>query len=393
MSDKIVLMINSLTQGGAERIFVQLVNDFNSQGYKVTAAFLDEATFYKLPDSIETIYLVKGEKESGKVKKFFNLFKAAIRLRKYIKNNNISLVQSHLFRSNYINIIAKILGAGHKAHLVSAVSAKAKYPAGRFLSNLSRTMISFFYRRADLLIFKARAMEKEYINDFHLSNPSIVINNPINTNYVNKERLRTESAKFSFDISRKYIVSVGRFHPDKKQSDLVLAFSELNKTCRDYELIFLGDGPTKSEVEDLACEICAPGTVHFLGSVDNPFVYLNKASIYISTSISEGFPNALVEALCCEVPVISTDCMTGPREILAPGSGDIFLKDTIEVAEYGILVPINNVECLVDAICLLKNEGSDLYSVYKRKAPLRAQDFDSKVINIRYRNSLALGNQ
>ncbi|WP_319016516.1 glycosyltransferase [Aliarcobacter butzleri] len=89
----------------------------------------------------------------------------------------------------------------------------------------------------------------------------------------------------------------------------------------------------------------------------NPFSYISKADCFVFASNHEGFPNVLIEA--CELPIISTDCQSGPREILAPNSDISFqLENNIELAEYGILTPIKNVDKLQEVMNLMINDES-----------------------------------
>ena len=115
--------------------------------------------------------------------------------------------------------------------------------------------------------------------------------------------------------------------------------------------------------------------VYLLGKKENPFAYISKADCFVFASNHEGFPNVLVEALACGLPIISTDCQSGPREILAPDRDVNFqLKEEIELAEYGILTPIKNLDKLQEAMNLMINNES-LRKKYQDKAKQRANDF------------------
>ncbi len=128
--------------------------------------------------------------------------------------------------------------------------------------------------------------------------------------------------------------------------------------------------------------------VTFLGEQKNPFQYLANADCFIFTSNHEGFPNALMEALACGLPVISTDCLSGPREILAPNSNiHTQLKNKVEIAEYGILTPVNHEKCLIEAMNIMKN-NFELRKNYSKKALSRANDFNIDTIMPQYETIL-----
>ena len=112
---------------------------------------------------------------------------------------------------------------------------------------------------------------------------------------------------------------MARFSPEKDYETLIEAFKEVRKK-RDVNLLLLGDGPDRKKIvnkifeEDLSSSILAPGFIA------NPFSLMASASVFVLSSFEEGMPNALLQALCLGIPVVSTDCNFGPREILSNGS-------------------------------------------------------------------------
>ena len=153
-------------------------------------------------------------------------------------------------------------------------------------------------------------------------------------------------------------------------------------------LYIIGDGVLKNKLESLIQEYNLENRVFLLGRQENPYKYLSKADCFLFSSNYEGFPNVLLEALSCNLPIISTDCLSGPREILAPNSDLKFqLKDGIEFAKYGVLVPVNDVDKLKEAMNLMIAD-KDLRSRYKEKARQRAGDFDVKKIIKQYEDVL-----
>jgi N-acetylgalactosamine-N,N'-diacetylbacillosaminyl-diphospho-undecaprenol 4-alpha-N-acetylgalactosaminyltransferase len=128
--------------------------------------------------------------------------------------------------------------------------------------------------------------------------------------------------------------------------------------------------------------------VHFVGSQKNPFAYLNKSNLFVMASETEGFPNVLVEAMLCGIPVIASDCISGPREILAPTTNPLkhlSIGDHLELAKYGILTPVGDVQGLVLAIQHLLNEPEKAKQLADA-AYQRATDFSLKIIISRYQD-------
>ena len=387
---KIAFLINSLTNGGAERVLSTVVSSLKKEGYQVELICLEKDDFYSVDDSVKVTYLTQNNGKENFIKKFIMLLVLGYRLKKYIQKNNIEIVQSHLFRANYVNVFAKIFGSNHQVQLVSAVSALAKYGGSGISSKINLFLINSLYKYADLLIFKANAMRDEYLKFFNLETKSIIINNPIDIEKINLLKNDDKEVVFKFDKEKKYIVSMGRFHKDKRQIDLIEAFRIIEKKYNNLEILFLGDGEQRANLEELVREYKLSNKIHFLGSVKNPFYYLNNSYMYISTSTSEGFPNALLEAMCCGLPVISTDCKTGPREILDPkyDTQKGYLKKDLEVVKYGILIPENNLSKIKEAIEFYLDNNT--YNSFKIKVHQRVVEFSKDKIIEKYKKVLEI---
>ena len=132
------------------------------------------------------------------------------------------------------------------------------------------------------------------------------------------------------------LLAVGRLQVQKDFPMLIRAFAQVRQT-RPVRLLILGEGKQRPMLEELIKKLGLDGDVSLPGFVVNPFAYMSRASIFILSSRWEGLPTVLVEALCCGTPVISTDCPSGPREILQDG-------------QYGQLVPVGDVVALAHAI-------------------------------------------
>jgi N-acetylgalactosamine-N,N'-diacetylbacillosaminyl-diphospho-undecaprenol 4-alpha-N-acetylgalactosaminyltransferase len=127
-----------------------------------------------------------------------------------------------------------------------------------------------------------------------------------------------------------------------------------------------------------------------LGNRDNPFKYIKKSDVFVLASREEGFPNVLIEAMIFGVPVISTDCISGPREILAPKSDIEFqLKDSIEFAENGILYPVDDMNGLVEALDTLFHD-SGMRDRYVKKALEKSKEFSVDKIVEKYKGVLCV---
>src|SRR5699024_4123697 len=183
------------------------------------------------------------------------------------------------------------------------------------------------------------------------------------------------------------VITAGRLNEQKGHIHLLNAFSKVKKSVPNSQLVFLGEGKLEASLKESAKELGIHNNVHFLGFKRNPFKYIAQSKVFVMTSYYEGFPNALAEAMACKIPVISTDCQSGPREILAP---DI-TKGTIESKNnrFGILLPnitVYNKDKVENMIfnsikSLIVNEKYN--NDVAKKSYDRVNDFDiGRIINV-----------
>ena len=132
------------------------------------------------------------------------------------------------------------------------------------------------------------------------------------------------------------VLSAGRLVPQKDHSTLLMAFAEVVRS-RPARLIILGEGPDRERLTALARELGIADLADFPGFVHNPYSYMSRASVFALSSVTEGLPTVLIEAMACGTPVVSTDCPSGPGEILEDG-------------RWGRLVPVGDWQALAKAI-------------------------------------------
>jgi len=230
---------------------------------------------------------------------------------------------------------------------------------------------------------------------------------PVVVNGIASEAINTEAAfvptspVFSRWISEDIplIITVGRRAHQKGQTHLVRAFSRVRSQfpCR---LIFIGNGVSKDpELQRLIKKTGSKDDILLMEAVANPFAYLARANIFVLSSLYEGFPNVLLEAMACGLPVISTDCPSGPREILAPATSVTKVARSVEHTPYGILTPPLSGEKLADEpltfseVCLADAlQELVAHSEYRKQlshaARNRARDFTLKRFATEWRKVL-----
>jgi GalNAc-alpha-(1->4)-GalNAc-alpha-(1->3)-diNAcBac-PP-undecaprenol alpha-1,4-N-acetyl-D-galactosaminyltransferase len=324
MKNKIVFLITSLNSGGAERNLVNLINSFSSKYEVHLILFYNEPKFYKLDKEIVIYHL--NDKYSPSKNVFQSVKQNISFLRKIIaifKSNKYNLVISFTTNVNILSILAA------KYLSVPCIISERNNPevyvpntSWRILRNLSYPFSNGLIVQTDLIkSFYQKIVPQEKI---------IVIPNPIAENLY--------SLRKTYNERQNIILTVGRIDANKNQRILIEAFANLN--TENWKLIIAGDGVLKEEYKKLTETLGIAAKVDFVGNVQNIWDYYNQAKIFAFTSNSEGFPNALLEAMSFGLPCVSTDCPSGPSEII--------VND-----ENGYLTELNNKEHLEKSLSKL----------------------------------------
>jgi glycosyltransferase involved in cell wall biosynthesis len=208
-------------------------------------------------------------------------------------------------------------------------------------------------------------------DNFGIDN-TFTIYNPIDTDKVSqlKDELLPSQEKEIFD-SGFIFINIGRLHEQKGQKHLIRAFKQVVDYKKDSKLVIVGEGELKNELYNLIRELNLENNVFLLGRKDNVYKYLARSNCFVLTSLWEGLPNTLIEAIAVGLPVISTDCPTGPREIIAP---ELSVKEEINYPyqnDRGILLPaLNTGEEQVNE----KKLGQEMIKIVD--SGMKRQDFD-----------------
>ena len=395
---RILLVIPNLGFGGAQRVF----SDLSKELGKIYEVF--ECTFNlnqknEYPTNNELISLnVQGG--NSLLSKAISFIKRCIALKKIKKQYKIDCTISHLAGANYVNILSR-----HKDRVVLCVHA-AKKPDKNitgitgFIEKMF--LVPWLYPHSNRIVSVSQAVKEELTGGFGLKYEAIeVIYNSFDNEAITAKSMEPIPEKFKIIFNHPVVITCGRLVLQKNHSGLLHAVS-IALEMTDFKLVIVGDGPLKTELLNL-CKKLGLNTyiegkteqvsdnfqIYFLGFHKNPFSLLKNASVFVLTSNWEGFPLAPCEAMICELPIVSTDCPTGPREILAPGGPpllNINLKN-VEYAEYGILMPMLNdlnkngsefiwAKTIVDLI-----ENKELRLEYGFKGKERIKELDIKKIN------------
>lgn len=291
----VTLFIPDLEMGGAERVFVTLSRQFLLLGHGVrlilarkTGPLLNE-----LDPRVEVIDL-----EAGPARPSWRFgLRTLWRLRRELRRNPPEAMLSTLTGANLVAITARLLSRRRFPLIVREASSLSNVHG-----QLRLLAMQLLYRRADRIIALTPHMRSQLACALRLDERHLeVIGNPLDTERIERLSLATEELP-SITSSQPYIVALGRLVPEKDYATLIRAAA----IARSRRIIIIGDGPQRTELEDLVREFELGTTVLLLGSRLNPYPWLRHAAGFVLCSRWEGYPNALMEAMHFGLPVIVT---------------------------------------------------------------------------------------
>jgi N-acetylgalactosamine-N,N'-diacetylbacillosaminyl-diphospho-undecaprenol 4-alpha-N-acetylgalactosaminyltransferase len=370
MKKKIAFLINSMGAAGAEKTVATIINQLKVE-YDIHLILLTE--FIEVPLEKEGITLRIIDKSPLHSKnRSLDILKIPIlahKVRKYLQRHDIGLCISFLNRSNFINGFVKRLGWKGTTILCERIHTSSHYSTSSFGDRLGRFLVKKLYNYGDLVITNSQGMAEDLKQNFNIHRPLTLLYNAINLEQTHQRSLElVDDAHFTpFTF-----VLAGRFHEQKNHRLLIDAVKEIENLS--FQVLLIGKGPLEMEMQEYARSLGLGDKVQFLGFKPNPIKYIARSHCFLMTSNYEGFPNVLLESLACGTPVISTDCPTGPRELLDERGYTPTPATSTEYLQYGIIVPLGNTKTLADTMKQVILDPHILEG-YKEKARERAADF------------------
>ena len=370
---KIAILVPSLSDGGAEKVAANLSIIYKELGYEVYLILYENRVSFDYEGQIISLNI----KPRYGVKKIFKDYEIYRKLKSVKRKYKFDFVVSHLPKTDLMNCLTK---GSEKVITTIHNNIEVDYP------NYMKKMLRYIIKKSDLIASVSRVGEEYLKENYSAKNVKTIYNPQILKDIKQKSKLKiTEFSNNNFE--GKVIANVGRLSGQKGQWHLIRAFSEVLKSREDAKLIIIGRGDLEERLRVLTKKLGIEKNVIFTGFNSNPYKFLSKTDLYVSTSIHEGLPMTYIEAMSLGIPIISTDCISGPREIIAPDKfGEVINYD--EIQEHGLLVSdfasVDTIDSLVissEEINLANKINSllDKKEVYKslsEKARERSYDFD-----------------
>jgi len=312
-SQRIALFVPSLHGGGAERSAANLAGGMAARGIQVDMVLARARGPYleSLSGDVNVIDL-----KSSRV-----LF-ALPGLVRYLRNNRPHALISFMDHANIIALMARNL-SGARTRVIGTVrtdhSARRRHERDGFRQRIVMWITQRVYRSLDDVVAVSRGVARSIAEHTRIPLKSIrVIYNPIVTPELLARAQEPPGPEWR-DDERPLVVGVGRLSAAKDFDTLIRAFADV-RAKRPSRLLILGEGECRARLEGLVRELNLGDDVSLPGFVTNPHAYLARADVFVLSSRWEGLPGVLVEAMACGTSVVSTDCPSGPDEILVDGA-------------------------------------------------------------------------
>jgi glycosyltransferase involved in cell wall biosynthesis len=361
--------MSSFRAGGGEKQMVEIANALAARGHRIDLLVLKPVG--QLTDRVSPNVRVV----SLDVRR---MALSLLPLMAYLRRERPAVLLALDEYSHLLSLIARIL---------TRTSTKIILRIGNMLTELfaryegkSRLMpflIRRLYKKADAVVANSKGVADNVCEVTGIAREKVlVILNPKDLAAIRAQAQKPAHA-WLMKKTLPVVVAVGRLRVQKNFSLIIRSFAAMLPVLP-ARLLIVGGGREEPRLRALIEELKVGESVELVGYTDNPYAYMAKADVFVSASLWEGLPNALMEAMVCGVPVIAADCSSGPRELLAPGSDyTLRLKKGLEQARYGILTAVNDEKALVEALGLLLSDEA-LRRHYGQAAKERSEDFDAK---------------
>ncbi len=380
MPGRVGILIGSLECGGAQQMAVRLLDGYVRAGV--------DAYILTIDGNWELLHDLGSQLSPSLQQRFIRLSPADVRqpvwvkiafgpwqwfqLVRQIRRLNLNVVIGFMERANLMTLLSprvrKVISI--RSHYESLMGSKA--PLKRWLV---RSGYSCLMKRAERIVLNSSEAAASFSTRFPACRSRVaVIPNFCDGAALSRKAREELGSEDSAIFSRPVIITCGRLIPDKGHASLIRAFGKIAQCEPHSRLVILGSGPAEPSLRGLRDSLGLRGRVILPGHKGNPFSWIARATVFVLPSLREGFPNALLEAMALGMPVIASDCRSGPREILAPETDPCIKTASFERAESGFLVAPGAEDCWAQVMLeMLRDEP--LRNTLGKAAARRADDF------------------
>lgn len=333
---KVALYIPSMSGGGAERVMLALANGLAEKGIRVDLV-LNRVEGPYIKDASPKVNIVNLGTS--------RVLNSIIPLSKYLHKEKPDAILSAMNYVNIATILAQLISGSDTKVIVSEHNnlTESKKKLGFIKGRILTSLMSWAYRKGDGIVAVSNGVADALTNELKIDRNKITtIYNPIFSEDLVKRSQELILHPWINKTALPLILGVGRLTHQKDFQTLIHAFKKVREN-KDCNLVILGEGNQRQELENLIKDLSLDDNVQLPGFVDNPYAWMSHSNLFVLSSIHEGFGNVIVEAMAFGTPVVSTDCHSGPSEILEGGL-------------WGELVPPGNAELLAKAIIKTLND-------------------------------------
>lgn len=388
---KLLIIVSSLSTGGAQRVASNLIMGLPTEcDVDILLNNSDDVTYPYRGNIIDIGMPI--EKNKGSLLYQIRVFvRRIVKLSKLKKTGGYDAAISFMDSANIANILTKnkrtkVIATIHTKLSASGFDWKYRY--------IVFPLVKLLYGSSDGVVTVSKGVEKDLIETIkYKGNNLVTIYNGFN--FVDIRRLSEQqmsNTEQSIYDGCTTLISVGRLSKAKGYWHLLRAMKIITKEKSNVKLLIIGEGEQEKYLKQLCEELGIDEKVVFLGYVQNPFKYVAKADIFVMSSIFEGLPSSLIEALILKKPCVVTDFQSGAREILSPSNHIEEIQSNYLIAEYGIITPVcGKEECdawapitqeeqlLANAINLMIDK-QELREEYVNKSQEAVRKFDIKIM-------------
>ncbi|MEO1031186.1 MAG: glycosyltransferase family 4 protein [Bacteroidota bacterium] len=353
---KLAFVIGSLSSGGAERVISNLSNELVNRFDILIITFTKSKPFYPLDERIK----VMACRDTNAIPtSMFQSLKLNYLLVKNVysifKKEKVDIAIGFITSANIITTIAA------KLYKIPCVISERNNPLVEEVPRFWAILRTWVYPMCDALVLQTNGIKNIYKKKLK-AHKITILPNPLSTELAEKRNVSVEKEKL--------ILTVGRLDINKCHEDLIEAYKALN--IKDWKVKIIGDGNRKQELLALIDTYDLSNDIEIISKVKDMDRYYNRASIFVLTSRTEGFPNALLEAMYFGVPSISYNCNFGPSDLI---------NDGID----GFLTPVHDVEALKEKLLVLMT-NKELRAKLSLKAKASTERFKSEFVVSKWEN-------